>query len=81
MSDFQFSIVHGECLGLSDGNANINSYPARLNMPYADNVAPDQPAHPRSLTCRLHCPLISQRDNSIYRQVYIVALRSDCRMH
>ena len=27
-------------------------------MPYADSVAPDQPAHPRSLIWELHCPLL-----------------------
>ena len=30
-------------------------------MPYADSVAPDQPAHPGSLTWELHCPLICSR--------------------
>ena len=30
-------------------------------LPYADSVAPDQPAHPRSLIWELHCPLICRK--------------------
>ena len=50
MSDFQFSIAHGEeCLGLLDDNFNIHSYPARLNMTYAERETPDLPVNPHSL--------------------------------
>ena len=38
----------------------LNPYPAKgsiCRLPYADNVAPDQPAHLQSLTSELHCPL------------------------
>ena len=45
-------------------------------MPYADSVAPDRPALPRSLTRELHRPLIYKIE-SFWPIADSVALRSD----
>ena len=38
-------------------NLNLAAVMRKWVLPYADSVAPDQPAHPRSLIWELHCPL------------------------
>ena len=38
-------------------------------MSYAANVAPDQPAHPHSLSLELQCQLIHQRNKFLFVKV------------
>ena len=47
-------------------------------IPYPDGVAPDQPAHPCSLTWELHCPLICRKEYrwSMYQQTVQLSVQT-----